>query len=84
MLVFTYIVSRNFRAVGECSGYRMHIQIDKNAPVPLYRHTVANVRRLIDAGLLATGTRSPHYRKISRKLYANMANKQLCIAFSGS
>jgi len=41
------------------SGYRKHIQIDKNAPVPLYRQVVAKVRRLIDAGLLATGTRLP-------------------------
>jgi len=57
----------------------MHIQIDKNAPVPLYRQIVAEVRRLIDAGLLAAGTRLPSSRELAEKL--DVSRKTVLIAF---
>jgi len=57
----------------------MHIQIDKNAPVPLYRQIVAEVRRLIDAGLLAAGTRLPSTREMAEKL--GVSRKTILIAF---
>jgi DNA-binding transcriptional MocR family regulator len=57
----------------------MHIQIDKNAPVPLYRQIVAEVRRLIDAGLLAAGTRLPSSRELAEML--GISRKTVLIAF---
>jgi len=57
----------------------MHIQIDKNAPVPLYRQIVAEVRRLIDAGLLAAGTRLPSSRELAEKL--GLSRKTVLIAY---
>ena len=60
----------------------MHIQIDKNAPVPLHRQAVAEVRRLIDAGLLAAGTRLPTSRGSEKN--HETENILLCIGFSGS
>jgi len=57
----------------------MHIQIDKNAPVPLYRQIVAEIRRLIDAGLLATGTRLPSSRELAEQL--DVSRKTILIAF---
>jgi len=46
----------------------MHIQIDKNAPVPLYRQIIAEIRRLIDAGLLAAGSRLPSSRELAEQV----------------
>jgi DNA-binding transcriptional MocR family regulator len=57
----------------------MHIQIDKNAPVPLYRQIYAEVRRLIDAGLLAAGTRLPSSRELADQL--GISRKTVLIAF---
>jgi len=57
----------------------MHIQIDKNAPVPLYRQIVAEVRRLIDAGLLAAGTRLPSSRELAEKL--GISRKTILVAY---
>ncbi len=57
----------------------MHIQIDKNAPVPLYRQIVAEVRRLIDAGLLAAGTRLPSSRELAEKL--GISRKTVLVAY---
>jgi DNA-binding transcriptional MocR family regulator len=57
----------------------MHIQIDKNAPVPLYRQIYAEVRRLIDAGLLAAGTRLPSSRELADQL--GVSRKTILIAF---
>jgi len=77
-----YSMNRIFGQLGRY-GYGMHIQIDKNAPVPLYRQTIAKVRRLIDAGLLATDTRLPTIPKITPTL-TPMTITKLCISFSGS
>jgi DNA-binding transcriptional MocR family regulator len=57
----------------------MHIQIDKNAPVPLYRQIYAEVRRLIDSGLLAAGTRLPSSRELADQL--GTSRKTVLIAF---
>jgi len=57
----------------------MHIQIDKNAPVPLYRQIVAEVRRLIDAGLLAAGTRLPSSRELAEQI--GVSRKTILIAY---
>ncbi|MFH1677142.1 MAG: PLP-dependent aminotransferase family protein, partial [bacterium] len=57
----------------------MHIQIDKNAPVPLYRQIVAEIRRLIDAGLLATGTRLPSSRELAEQI--GVSRKTVLIAY---
>jgi len=77
-----YILYRLFGQLGRC-GYGMQIQIDKNAPVPLYRQAVAEVRRLIDAGLLATAIRLPTSR-VSLNITPETDNTYLCIDFSGS
>ncbi len=60
-------------------GTGMHIQIDKNAPVPLYRQIVAEVRRLIDAGLLAAGSRLPSSRELAEQL--GVSRKTVVIAY---
>jgi DNA-binding transcriptional MocR family regulator len=57
----------------------MHIHIDKNASVPLYRQIYAEVRRLIDAGLLAAGTRLPSSRELADQL--GVSRKTVLIAF---
>ncbi|HEX9744465.1 MAG TPA: PLP-dependent aminotransferase family protein [bacterium] len=57
----------------------MHIQIDKNAPVPLYRQIIADIRRLIDAGLLASGTRLPSSRELAEQL--DVSRKTILLAF---
>ncbi|MCX6646015.1 MAG: PLP-dependent aminotransferase family protein [bacterium] len=56
----------------------MRIQIDKNAPVPLYRQIIAEVRRLIDTGLLAAGTRLPSSRDLAEEL--DVSRKTILIA----
>jgi hypothetical protein len=82
-----YIQYRLFGQLGRC-GYGMQIQIDKNAPVPLYRQAVAEVRRLIDAGLLATAIRLPTSRVLRNKAAVRNINETenilTCIDFSGS
>ena len=60
-------------------GTGMHIQIDKNAPVPLYRQIIAEVRRLIDAGLLAAGSRLPSSRELSEQL--GVSRKTIVVAY---
>jgi DNA-binding transcriptional MocR family regulator len=57
----------------------MHIQIDKNSPVPLYRQIVAEIRRLIEEGLLAAGTRLPSSRELAEKL--DISRKTALIAY---
>lgn len=57
----------------------MQIQIDKNAPVPLYRQIIAEVRRLIDAGLLAAGFRLPSSRELAEQL--GVSRKTVLIAY---
>ncbi len=57
----------------------MRIQIDKNAPVPLYRQIIAEVRRLIDTGLLAAGTRLPSSRDLAESL--GVSRKTILISF---
>lgn len=56
----------------------MHIKIDKNTPVPLYRQIYAEMRRLIDAGLLAAGTRLPSSRELADQL--GVSRKTVIIA----
>lgn len=57
----------------------MRIEIDKNSPVPLYRQIYAEISRLIDAGLLAAGTRLPSSRELADQL--GISRKTVLIAY---